>query len=132
MAKKAAAEPEPAPARETSSLAEALRNALFELGREADKTEVRDWVKRKHPTMEYKESTFNSSLSSIRKKLRSEAAAAVDPTVPELKRVKSLAEEQGGVDNVIALLDKIDSLARRVGGLPRLRQCLHGLKDLAK
>jgi hypothetical protein len=112
------------------SLAEAIRGALWSIGITATKSEVGDWIKKKYPSLEYKDSTLNSSLSSIRKRLLGEEADAAEPTLKELLHVQEIAREDGGVDAVIALLDKVEAIARKVGGMDRLRVCLKGLKSL--
>jgi hypothetical protein len=127
MAKKAqVAEPE-----KPESLADAIRGALWSVGINAGKTEVAEWIKKKYPTLDYKDSTLNSSLSSIRKRLLGEEADAAEPTISELLRVQEIARESGGVDELVALLDKVDAIARKAGGVERLRVCLTGLKKLS-
>jgi hypothetical protein len=127
MAKKAQV-PEP---EEAISLAEAIRGALWSIGINATKPEVAEWIKKKYPSLEFKDSTLNSSLSSIRKRLVGEEADAAEPNLKELLHVQEIAKEDGGVDAVIALLDKVDAIARKVGGQERLRVCLKGLQKLS-
>jgi hypothetical protein len=124
-----------APAADTPSgtLADAIRAALDVVGDDASKKAVSNWIKEHHPNLTFKESTLNSSLSSIRKKLKGETGpSGQEPTINELLKVKQLAEEQGGVDHLLAQIEKVDTLARKLGGLPRLRRCLEGLKRLGK
>jgi hypothetical protein len=132
MAKKAQ-QGEAQPATAAVPLTNAIRAALADLGIHATKPKVKEWITRVYPTVSYKDSTFNSSLSSIRKKLKGDHDDVDgEPTVNDLLRVKEMADAIGGVDQVVSLLDKVDSFAKKVGGLGRLRQCLAGLKKLGK
>jgi hypothetical protein len=135
MAKKPSPpEPPAAPARNKSSitLAAAIRQSLADLGVEASKPDVSGWIKAHHPSLEVKDGTLNSSLSSIRKKLRGDArtGSRSEPTVHELMRVKDLAAERGGVDELLALVNQVGGLAEKFGGLHRLRECLEAMKKL--
>src|SRR5271166_1913728 len=70
--------PEPAPvsppALEPSiTTSNAIRGALQDLGLEAKKPEVAAWIKEHYPSLQYKESTLVTSLSSIKKHLRGES-----------------------------------------------------------
>jgi hypothetical protein len=137
MAKKSAhaAEPAPAATGETvNTLAEAIRVAYQKLGLDADKDSVVEHIKKNYPHIQYKESTLNSSLSSIRKKLKGETGSSPTAglTVKELMAVKNLAEQEGGVDRLLADIEKVEGLARRYGGVGRLRSYLTSLKDLNK
>jgi hypothetical protein len=132
MAKKAPpAEPAPAP-EASSSLADAIRAALWYLGIHSSKSEVSEWIKGKYPSLDFKDSTLTSSLSSIRKRLRGEEADSPEPTLNDLLNVQKIASENGGVDEVIGLLVRVDGIAKRAGGLDHLRKCLEGLKTLSK
>jgi hypothetical protein len=114
----------------TTTLADAIRTAFQDLGEDAEKDAVARWIKQQHPSLKYKDTTFNSSFSSIRKKLRGDVPTSA-LTVNELMKVKDMAKEEGGVDKLIALLDKVDAIGKKVGGVPRLRSALRGLKRLA-
>jgi hypothetical protein len=113
------------------SLAEVIRSALCDLGVYTSPAKVKEWITRHHATLRFKESTFNSSLSSIRKKLKTDTNGINgEPTVNDLLKVKEMADANGGIGEIIALLDKVDNLAKRVGGIGRLRQCIAGLQKL--
>ncbi len=113
------------------SLAEAIRSAICDLGVYASPPKVKEWITRYHPALHFKDSTFNSSLSSIRKKLRTDNDSPNgEPTVHDLLRVKEIADANGGLTELVALLEKVDTLANKVGGIGRLRQCITGLQKL--
>jgi hypothetical protein len=137
MAKKSkTSEPAPSPplhpAPLSISISDAIRAALDDLGVEANKNDVEGWIKAKHPSLKYKESTLNTTLSNIRKKLRGDGngSSGPQPTLNDLLKVKKLAEEQGGVDDLIARIEKMETVAAQVGGVNRLRQCLAALKKI--
>jgi hypothetical protein len=113
------------------SLAEVIRSAICDLGVYASPSKVKEWIAKYHPTLRFKESTFNSSLSSIRKKFKADSDSPNgEPTVNDLLRVKEIADTNGGIAELVALLEKLDTLASKVGGIGRLRQCITGLQKL--
>jgi hypothetical protein len=133
MAKKAQApEPSPPAGGSAGTLADAIREALADLGPEGSKASVASWIKTKYPAMQYKEATLNSSLSNIKKKMRGEDSAAGpgDPTLNDVIRVKAAAAERGGAEELLAFVDQAEALARKFGGLERVRRCLEALKKV--
>jgi hypothetical protein len=112
-------------------LAVILRSAVADLGVQATPAKVKDWINSHYPTLCFKDSTFNSSLSSIRKKFKADTDGLNgEPTVNDLLKVKEMADADGGIAGLVALLDKVDTLAKKVGGIARLRQCITGLQKL--
>jgi hypothetical protein len=129
MAKKAQTH-EPAPAATAVTLADAIREALGDLGSDGSKASVAAWINSKYPSMKYKEATLNSSLSNIKKKMRNEALGlgTGEPTLHEVLRVKTAAQERGGAEELLAFVEQAEALARKFGGLDRVRRCLEALK----
>jgi hypothetical protein len=127
-------EPTPTPPTPPITLAAAIRQALDERGIDADKSAVERWLEARYPTLEYKECTFNATLSSIRMKLRDArpVASAADPSVHELLRAKEVAGSMGGVEALLGLIHQLESVAARVGGVARLRECLEALLKLER
>jgi hypothetical protein len=135
MGKKAAApvpSPAPAPQMKPISLADALRGALSDLGIDASRADVEGWIKAKYPALEYKDTTLNSSLSNLRKKLRGEGSgvSGADLTLHEIMKVNGIAADQGGVEALLGLIEKLETVAAKVGGIGRLRHSLEALKKI--
>jgi hypothetical protein len=150
MAKKVAETEQEAP-----GLSEVIRKALAQLGTDASGPDVKEWIGRNYQGMTYNDSTFNSTLSTQRKKLResdssstpapapspalskSQRATAahlptVIPTGEDLVKVKKIADQQGGIDELLKQVQTVHDLAAEVGGADKLLRCLEMLHEIVK
>ena len=92
------------------------------------------WIKEHYPSLQYKESTLVTSLSSIRKQLRGDSniPTGPQPTLQDLLRVQTITENGKGVHRraFLKMIEKVDTAATKVGGFDRLKQCLRTLKKI--
>src|SRR4051794_35479252 len=108
------------------SLAQAIREALAELGLDATVSDVADWLSAKYPQVTFNRVTMVSSLAMHRQKQRRTAwegwaSSGDSPSVEEVKRVKQMADERGGLEKVASMIQQIDEMAMAAGGFDKLK-----------
>ena len=139
------------------TLSGAIVKALETIGTEAKTAAVKEWIGVQYPGVKTDVASFDSTLSVKRKKLRGGAPAitktrkprvakpiaevkapragsgpaASEPTLTDLLKVKTVADEQGGVEGLLKAVQAVRAVADKVGGLEKLSGCLEALQKLS-
>jgi hypothetical protein len=139
------------------TLSGAIVKALETIGTDATTAAVREWIGVHYPGVDTAASSFQTTLSVKRKKLRGGAPAkkktrktrkakaippvkatravagpaSPEPTLTYLLKVKTVADEQGGVEGLLKAVRAVRAVADQVGGLEKLSRCLEALQKLS-
>jgi hypothetical protein len=146
-----------APESDAMTLSGAIVKALETIGTEAATAAVKEWIGAQYPGVDTAASSFQTTLSLKRKKLRGGAsakpktrktrvakpvaekkapkaasgAASSEPTLTDLLKIKGFADEQGGVEGLLKAVQAVRAVADQVGGLEKLSGCLEALQKLS-
>lgn len=123
------------------SFTQALTETVRALGRDSKGDQIRKYLETHFPTVEYKTSTFNSTLSAVRKRLFPDngstgarrgrrSKSETDPAASDLIRVMNMATTKGGIAEFESQIKELLESARQVGGLDKLQACIDALKKL--
>jgi hypothetical protein len=132
-------------AKEGPKLADVVRQALGQLGVDASGSGVKQWIARNYPGYTYNESTFGTTFSTQRKKLREASGSAIiraaRPALPgavpssvpsgeDLLKVKRIADANGGIEELLKTVQMVHGLGAEVGGMDKLLRSLEMLHEL--
>jgi hypothetical protein len=146
-----------APESDAMTLSGAIVKALETIGTEAATAAVKEWIGAQYPGVDTAASSFQTTLSLKRKKLRGGAPAKLktrkprkaktiapvkapkatsgptspEPTLTDLLKVKAVADEQGGVEGMLKAVQAVRAVANQVGGVEKLSGCLEALQKLS-
>jgi hypothetical protein len=148
-AKKVTVEPEDIKARDVEGakeakapkLAEVVRQGLNALGVDSSVSDMKPWIARHYPDLEYNEGTLSTTLSNQKKALKGAGGdggtpkgrrgpAGPEVTANDLLAVKRIADESGGVEALMGQVQQVRDLADRVGSFEKLVSCLETLNKL--
>jgi hypothetical protein len=139
------------------TLSGAIVKALETIGTDAATSAVKEWIGVQYPGVDLGASSFQTTLSLKRKKLRggvpakpktrkprlakpvavvkapraASGPASTEPTLTDLLKVKTVSDEQGGIEGLLKAVQAVRAVANQVGGLEKLSGCLEALQKLS-
>ncbi len=124
-------------------LAEVVRQGLNALGVDSSVSDVKPWIAKHYPGLDYNEGTLTTTLSNQKKAMKGaggDGGASKGRKVPpdsevtgdDLLAVKRMADETGGVEALMGQVQQVRELADEVGSFEKLVKCLDTLNTLLR